>query len=32
MFAGNAAESGTLAGMLIGLGTPPGALVIMDAG
>ena len=32
MFAGNAAESGTLAGMLTGLGTPPGALVIMDAG
>ena len=32
MFAGNAAESGTLEAMLKGLGTPPGALVIMDAG
>lgn len=31
-FAGNVAEGGTLAGMLTGLGAPPGALVIMDAG
>jgi transposase len=32
MFAGNAAEGSTLQGMLKGLATPPGALVIMDAG
>jgi hypothetical protein len=32
MFAGNAAEAGTLQGMLKGLATPAGALVIMDAG
>src|SRR5450755_2361595 len=32
MFAGNAAEAGTLQGMLKGLTTPAGALVIMDAG
>src|SRR5476651_675140 len=32
MFAGNVAEATTLAEMLKGLATPPGALVIMDAG
>jgi hypothetical protein len=32
MFAGNVAESSTLAEMLTGLGAPKGALVIMDAG
>jgi hypothetical protein len=32
MFAGNVSEGSTLAEMLDGLGTPPGALVIMDAG
>ena len=32
LFAGNVAESGTLAEMLEGLGAPPGALVVMDAG
>jgi hypothetical protein len=32
MFAGNAAEAGTLQGMLKGLATPAGALIIMDAG
>jgi hypothetical protein len=32
MFAGNVAEGSTLAEMLKGLATPPGALVIMDAG
>ena len=31
-FAGNVSEATTLAGMLTGLGAPPGALVIMDAG
>jgi hypothetical protein len=31
MFAGNVAEGSTLAEMLKGLATPPGALVIMDA-
>ena len=31
-FAGNVTEGITLAGMLTGLGAPPGALVIMDAG
>jgi hypothetical protein len=31
-FAGNVAEPGTLASMLAGLGTPAGALVVMDAG
>jgi transposase len=31
-FAGNVSEGATLAGMLSGLGAPPGALVIMDAG
>jgi transposase len=32
MFAGNAAEAGTLQDMLKGLATPAGALIIMDAG
>ena len=32
MFAGNAAEAGTLQDMLKGLATPNGALIIMDAG
>ena len=32
MFAGNVAEAATLEAMLKGLATPPGALVIMDAG
>jgi transposase len=32
MFAGNAAEAGTLQEMLKGLATPDGALIIMDAG
>ena len=32
MFAGNAAEAGTLQGMLEGLAAPGGALIIMDAG
>jgi transposase len=32
MFAGNAAEAGTLQDMLKGLATPDGALIIMDAG
>jgi transposase len=32
MFAGNAAEAGTLQDMLKGLATPQGALIIMDAG
>jgi transposase len=32
MFAGNAAEAGTLQDMLKGLATPHGALIIMDAG
>jgi len=32
MFAGNAAQAGTLQDMLKGLATPHGALVIMDAG
>ena len=32
LFAGNVAESGTLAEMLEGLGAPKGALVVMDAG
>lgn len=32
LFAGNVAEGSTLREMLTGLGTPPGALVIMDAG
>ena len=32
MFAGNAGEAGTLQGMLKGLATPDGALIIMDAG
>jgi hypothetical protein len=31
-FAGNVSEPGTLASMLAGLGTPAGALVVMDAG
>lgn len=31
-FAGNAGEGSTLEEMLTGLGTPPGAMVIMDAG
>lgn len=31
-FAGNVAEPGTLASMVAGLGTPAGALVVMDAG
>ena len=31
-FAGNVSEGTTLEGMLSGLGAPPGALVIMDAG
>ena len=31
-FAGHVAEPGTLATMLVGLGTPAGALVVMDAG
>jgi len=31
-FAGNVSEPGTLATMLVGLGTPAGALVVMDAG
>nr|WP_294518020.1 hypothetical protein [uncultured Rhodopila sp.] len=31
LFAGNVAEGSTLQEMLTGLGTPPGALVIMDA-
>jgi hypothetical protein len=31
-FAGNVFEGATLQGMLAGLGAPPGALVIMDAG
>ena len=31
-FAGNVSEPGTLASMLTGLGTPEGALVVMDAG
>ena len=31
-FAGNVSEPGTLAAMLSGLGTPAGALVVMDAG
>ena len=31
-FAGNVSEPGTLASMLTGLGTPAGALVVMDAG
>jgi transposase len=32
VFAGNAVECRTLAGMLTGLKTPPGALVVMDRG
>ena len=32
MFAGNAAEAGTLQDMLKGLATPDGAMIIMDAG
>jgi hypothetical protein len=32
MFAGNAAEAGTLQDMLNGLATPDGAMIIMDAG
>jgi transposase len=32
MFAGNAAEAGTLQDMLKGLATPDGALIIMDSG
>ena len=32
MFAGNAAEAGTLEDMLKGLATPDGAMIIMDAG
>ena len=32
VFAGNAAEPATLAEMLTGLGAPPGATVVMDAG
>jgi hypothetical protein len=32
LFAGNVAEGATLQEMLKGLGTPPGALIIMDAG
>ena len=31
-FAGNVSEGATLEGMLSGLGAPPGAMVIMDAG
>ncbi|MEF8697751.1 MAG: IS1634 family transposase [Candidatus Accumulibacter sp. UW20] len=31
-FAGNVSEPGTLSAMLAGLGTPAGALVVMDAG
>lgn len=31
-FAGNVSEGATLEGMLTGLGAPPGAMVIMDAG